>query len=245
MDMVLKNDKVKNYDLLWLYGQIRNSDIIKKLQPEFDRVLLQVADKSLINPLNVFKGDNITLFLPTRWMAKNSLVMLRLKNEDGEKDFYPADAAVMPDLPEMTVLTFKDVLPIKSFIKQKRSAEISIALIREKLAADRTETEGYDIEMVFKSQIIRSDEQLSKTIKYTNELFKVGTPTIEAEIKKQDSDDLTVWFDKEKIILNGETFGWSDGGVTKVDTESNLPDSSSLLLPPILEHDLPLGPAPQ
>jgi tetratricopeptide (TPR) repeat protein len=244
MDMVLKNDKVKNYDLLWLYGQIRNSDIIKKLQPEFDRVLLQVADKSLINPLNVFKGDNITLFLPTRWMAKNSLVMLRLKNEDGEKDFYPADAAVMPDLPEMTVLTFKDVLPIKSFIKQKRSAEISIALIREKLAADRTETEGYDIEMVFKSQIIRSDEQLSKTIKYTNELFKVGTPTIEAEIKKQDSDDLTVWFDKEKIILNGETFRWSDGGVTKVDTESNPPDSSSLLLPPILEHDLPLGPAP-
>ncbi|MCG2747205.1 MAG: hypothetical protein L6365_06700 [Desulfobulbaceae bacterium] len=238
MDMVLKNDKVKNYDLLWLYGQIQNSDILKKIQPEFDRVLLQVADKSLLNPLNVFKGDNITLFLPTRWMAENSLVTLRLKNEAGEKDFYPADAAVMPDLPEMSVLTFKDVFPIKSFIKKKRSAEISIALIREKLAADKTETEGYDIEMVFKSQIIRSDEQLSKTIKYTNDLFKVGTLSIEAKTKKQDSDDLTVWFNKEKIILNGETFGWNDDGVTKINTEGNLPSSSSLLPPPILEHHL-------
>lgn len=242
MDMVLKNDKVKNYDLLWLYGQIRNSDILRKLQPEFDRMLLQVADKSLINPLNVFKGDNITLFLPTRWMAENTMVTLHLKNEDGEKDFYPADASVMPNLPEMSVLTFKDVLSIKSFIKKEHSAEISIALIREKLAADRTDKEGYDIEMVFKSQIMRSDEQLSRTIKYTNDLFKVGTPSIEVEKMEQDPDDLTVWFNKEKIILNGEIFGWSDDGVTKVSSEDNLPSSSSLLLPPIIEHDLPLGP---
>ncbi len=222
MDMVMKNDKVNNYDLLWLYGELRNSDILKKIQPEFDRVLLQVSDKSLLNPLNVFKGDNITLFLPTRWMAENSMVTLRLKNEAGEKDFYPADAAVMPDFQEMTVLTFKDVLPIKSFIKKKRSVEISISLIRQKLAADYTEKKGYNIDMVFKSQIIRSDEQLSKTIKYTNNLYKIGTPSIDTERKKQDSDELTVWFNKEKIILNGEAFGWSDDGVTKADTEGNL-----------------------
>lgn len=242
MDMVLKNDKVKNYDLLWLYGQIRNSDILKKIQPEFDRVLLQVADKSLINPLNVFKGDNITLFLPTRWMAENSLVTLRLRNEAGEKDFYPADAAVMSNFPEMSVLTFKDVIPIKSFIKKKRSAEISISLVREKLAADNTETEGYDIEMVFNSQIIPSDEHLSKTIKYTNDLFKVVVSSIEAEKKKQDPDDLTIWFNKEKIILNGETFGWSDDGVTIPNSQGNLPGASSLPPPLILEEDLPPEP---
>ena len=239
MDMVLKNNKVNNYDVLWLYGKIRNSDILKKIQPEFDRVLLQVADKSLINPLNVFKDDNITLFLPTRWMAENSLVTLRLKNEAGEKDFYPADAAVMPDLPEMTVLTFKDVFPISSFIKKKRSAEISISLIREKLAADNSEKKGYDIEMVFKSQIIRSDEQIARTIKYTNDLYKVGNPSIEAEKIKQDSDDMTVWFNKEKIILNGEAFRWSDDGVTKATPPGKQPDASPLLLPPIVEHDIP------
>jgi len=44
-------------------------------------------------------------------MAENSLVTLRLKNEAGEKDFYPADVAVMPDFQEMSVRTFKDVLP--------------------------------------------------------------------------------------------------------------------------------------
>jgi hypothetical protein len=222
MDMVMENDRVNNYDLLWLYGELRNSDILKKIQPEFDRVLLQVADKSILNPLNVFKGDNITLFLPTGWMAENSLVTLRLKNEAGEKDFYPDNAEVMPDFPEMTVLTFKDVLPIKSFIKKKSSAQISISLVREKLAADNTEKKGYDIEMVFQSQIIRSDEQLSKTIKYTHNLYKIDVPKIEAEAKNQDPDELTIWFNKEKIILNGEAFGWSDSGVTKANTEGNL-----------------------
>jgi tetratricopeptide (TPR) repeat protein len=222
MDMVMENDKVNNYDLLWLYGELRNSDILKKIQPEFDRVLLQVADKSILNPLNVFKGDNITLFLPTGWMAENSLVTLRLTNEAGEKDFYPDNAEVMPDFPEMTVLTFKDVLPIKSVIKKKSSAQISISLVREKLAADNTGKKGYDIEMVFKSQIIRSDEQLSKTIKYTHNLYKIDAPSIEAEAKNQNPDELTIWFNKEKIILNGEAFWWSDSGVTKADTGGNL-----------------------
>jgi len=229
MDMVLKNDKVKNYDLLWLYGKIRNSDILKKIQPEFDRVLLQAADKPLFNPLNLFKGDNVTLFLPTRWMAENSLVTLRFKSETGEKDFHPADASLMPNFPEMTVLTFKNLFPIKAFIKKKRSAEISIFLVREKLASDKAEIENYDIEMVFKSKIIRSDEQLSKMIKYTNALFKVGKPSIEMEQTEQDADELTVWFDKEKIILNGETFGWSDDGVTVSGVKGNLPDQISPL----------------
>lgn len=214
MDIVLKNDKVKNYDLLWLYGQIRNSDILKRIQPEFDRVLLQAADKSFLNPLNIFKGNNISLFLPTRWMASNSLVTLRFRNEAGEKKFNSTDAVVMPDFPEMTVLTFNNVFPIKAFIKKKDSADISISLFREKLASDKTETDDYNIEMVFKSQIIRSDEQLSKMIKYTNDLFKVDRQSINTEKIKQDADDLTVWFNKEKIILNGESFGWNDDSIT-------------------------------
>ena len=213
IDMVLKNDKVKNYDLLWLYGQIRNSDILKKIEPEFDRVLLLASDKSLVNPLNIFKGDNISLFLPTRWMVENSLVTLRFKGEAGDKDFYPADVVLMPDFPEMTVLTFKDVFPIKTFLNKKLSAEISIVLVCEKLAADKAKRENYDIEMVFNSKIIPFDEQSSKMVKYTNSLFKVGTPAIEGEKKKHDKDDLTVWFNKSRIILNGESFGWSDDGV--------------------------------
>ena len=232
MDMVLNNDKVNNYDVLWLYGAIRNSDILKKIQPEFDHVLLQVADKSLLNPLNVFKGDNITLFLPTRWMAENSLVTLRLRDAHGEKDFYPANAAVMPDLPEMTVLTFKDVLAISSFIKKKRSAEISISLVREKLAADTTEKTGYDIEMVFTSQIISSKEQLSKTIQYTNSLYKVGSLRLNPETIEQGEDELTIWFRKEKIILNGEVFGWGDDGVVTSTSVTNLPNVSTPLSPP-------------
>ncbi|MBF0258314.1 MAG: hypothetical protein HQK62_05660 [Desulfamplus sp.] len=231
MDMVLKNDKVKNYDLLWLYGQIRNSDILKKIQPEFDRVLLQTTDKSIFNPLNLFKGNNILLFLPTRWMVENALVTLHFKSEADDKELNPVDASVMPDLPEMTVLTFKNVFPIKSFIKKKHFAEISISLVCEKLATDRTEKEDYNIKMVFNSQIIRSDEQLSKIIKYTNNLFKVGTPGIDTEKIEKDPDDLTVWFNKEKIILNGESFIWSDDGVSVSSVE--------------VDRAKPLLPAPQ
>nr|NJM04907.1 hypothetical protein [Desulfobacula sp.] len=65
-----------------------------------------------------------------------------------------------------------------------------------------------------------SDEQLSKTIKYTRTLYKIDAPNIEAEAK--DPDELTIWFNKEKIILNGEAFRWSDEGITKADTGGNL-----------------------
>ncbi|MBF0242195.1 MAG: hypothetical protein HQK64_06905, partial [Desulfamplus sp.] len=210
MDMVIANDKVKNYDLLWLYGQIRNSDILKRIQPEFDNVLLQTTDKSFFNPLNLFKGDNILLLLPTRWVVENSLVTLHFKSQFEDRELNPADASVMPDFPEMTILTFSNVFSIKSFVKKRDSADVSISLVCKKLESDRGEIENYDITMIFKSQIIRSDEQLSKVIKYTNNLFKVGTPIIDTDKVKENPDDLTVWFNKEKIILNGETFGWSD-----------------------------------
>ncbi|MGD9730930.1 MAG: hypothetical protein AB7U45_02015 [Desulfamplus sp.] len=214
IDMVLKNDKVKNYDLLWLYGQTRNSDILKKIRLEFDSVLLQTEDKSILNPLNIFKGNNLLMFLPTRWMIDNALVTLNFKDESGEKKFNPSDAAVMPNFPEMTVLTFKNVFPIKKFIKKKRSAEISITLVREKLDSDKRDIKDYNIEMMFQSNIISSQEQLAKAMKYSNALFKVETPqNVKVEEIEKDQGDLTVWFNKEKIILNGEAFDWSDDGI--------------------------------
>ncbi len=214
IDMVLKNDKVKNYDLLWLYGQTRNSDILKKIRLEFDSVLLQTEDKSILNPLNIFKGNNLLMFLPTRWMIDNALVTLNFKDESGEKKFNPSDAAVMPNFPEMTVLTFKNVFPIKKFIKKKRSAEISITLVREKLDSDKRDIKDYNIEMMFQSNIISSQEQSAKAMKYSNALFKVETPQdVKVEEIDKDQGDLTVWFNKEKIILNGEAFDWSDDGI--------------------------------
>jgi hypothetical protein len=231
MDTVLENDKVKNYDVLWLYGQIRNRDILKRIEPEFDHVLLLTANKSLLNPLNMFKGDNLTLFLPTRWMADNLAVTLRLTNEAGEHGFQPAEVAPLPDFPEITVLTFKNVLSIKTFIKKKLSAQIAIALVREKLLEDKTDKETYDIEMFFTSKILPSEEQLSKIIKYSKYLFanaagakpkpsEKGAAAADPEAgknkadkKKEDADDHALWFAKEKIVVNGETFQWSDDGV--------------------------------
>jgi hypothetical protein len=187
-------------------------------------VLLLTANKSLLNPLNLFKDDNLTLFLPTRWMADNLTVKLRLTNEGGEHGFKPAEVAPLQNFPEITVLTFKNVLPIKTFIKKKRSAQIAIALIREKLLADKTDKSAYDIEMFFTAGIIPSDEQLAKIIAYskymlTNTAGTVSPPSEkgvvaekpEADKKKGDADAL--WFSKEKIVINGETFQWSDKGV--------------------------------
>jgi tetratricopeptide (TPR) repeat protein len=230
MDTVLENDKVKNYDVLWLYGQIRNRDILKRIEPEFDHVLLLTENKSRLNPLNMFKGDNLTLFLPTRWMAENLAVTLRLTNESGEHRFEPADMAPMPHYPEITVLTFKDVFSINKFIKKKRAAQITIALVREKLLVDKTNRDAYDIEMFFTPKSMPEEEQLSKIIKYSKYLFagtagtlpkssekKAGTgPEAgknKADKKKEDPNDLALWLAKEKIVVNGETFRWSDDGV--------------------------------
>jgi len=34
-----------------------------------------------------------------------------------------------------------------------------------------------------------------------------------AHKNKEDADDYALWFAKEKIVMNGETFQWSDDGV--------------------------------
>jgi len=227
MDALLKNDQIKNYDVLWLYGQLRNRDILRKIQSEFDRVLLLSEDKSRLNPLNLFRGDNLSLLLPTRWMADNLTVLLRLFDEDGEHTFRPSEVVPLRHHPEVTVLTFKDVLSTQKYIKKNRQARITVSLMREKLAEDRSAKEAYDIQMVFSPRVVISSEQLSRILKYTEFLFAdraqgssktqqkppAEPQTGEDGAKGKDDEDLALWFSKEELVLNGESFRWSDEGV--------------------------------
>jgi hypothetical protein len=226
MEDVLKQDKVKNYDVLWLYQEVRNRDILRKIEPEFDRVLLLCENKSPLNPLNLFKGDSLSLFLPTRWMVDNLDVTLGLTSEAGERKFHPAEVVLLPDHPEMTVLRFEDVISIKSVAKKKRFVEIAVTLVHEKLPLDRTDKEAYDIEMFFTSEILPADAHLSKIITYSKTLLapsrgagnasepnENAAPDPAVDQKKANADDDAVWFAKEQIVINGETFRWSDDGI--------------------------------
>ncbi|MFH1216643.1 MAG: hypothetical protein V1706_09090 [Pseudomonadota bacterium] len=232
MDTVMENDKIKNYDVLWLYGQIRNRDILKRIKPEFDRILLVTSNKSLLNPLNLFKGDNLTLFLPTRWMADNLTIRLHLATENETREFRPSEMGPLPNFPEITVLTFADVLSVKTYIKKKRTAQIAIDLVREKLAEDKTDQDAYSIEMIFTTTIVPSAEKSAKEKLYADSLAAsvVGSgkakifdtdepadqqaPTQEKSAEKEeDAVDLVLWLAKEKLVVNGEAFGWSDQGI--------------------------------
>ena len=229
MDAILKNDKIKNYDVLWLYGQLRNRDILRRIQGEFDHVLLLAENKSWLNPLSVFRGDNLALLLPTRWMADNLTVQLRLIDEDGEHTFQPSETAPLRNHPEVTVLTFKDVLSAKKFIKKSRQARIAVSLMREKLAEDRSAQEAYTIEMVFRTAIVPAEEQEAKIVKYSSFLFadagRAAPKTAErsasekiqqagSEKKDDEAEGYALWFAKEKLVLNGESFRWSDEGIS-------------------------------
>jgi len=223
MDTVLKNDKIKNYDVLWLYGQIRNRDILKRIESEFDHVLLLTENKSMLNPLNIFKGDNLSLFLPSKWMADNMAVMLLLKDEGGERRVKPDEIATLPNCPDITVMTFKNVLSSREVIKKKQAVKVTVALKREKLAEDKATKEAYDIEMIFASNIIPTDQQLSKIIRHSRYFFpstgddrSKSSPKeslAEAGTKKDNNDGDAVWFAKVKLLVNGEAFMWSDNGV--------------------------------
>ena len=227
MEDVLKQDKVKNYDVLWLYQEIRNRDILKKIEPEFDRVLLLCENKSRLNPLNLFKGDDLSLFLPTRWMVDNLDVTLRLTSEVGERKFRPTEVVVLSHHPEMTVLRFENVVSIKSVVKKKRFLEIAAALVHEKLPLDRTDKEDYNIEMFFTSEILSADAHLSKIITYSKPLLTPSrgaerapapnsstAPDTAVDPQKPDARDDAVWFAKEQIVINGEAFRWSDDGIS-------------------------------
>jgi tetratricopeptide (TPR) repeat protein len=225
MEDVLEQDKVKNYDVLWLYQEMRNRDILKKIEPEFNRVLLLSENKSHLNPLNLFKGDNLSLFLPTRWVVDNLDVTLRLTGERGELKFRADEMVVLPHHPEMTVLKFEDVLSIESIVEKDRFVEIAVALVHEKLPLDQTEKEKYDIEMFFTSEILSAESHLNKIITYSKPILApadgreapspAGGQEKAADVGhgKADDDDEAVWFAKEQIVINGEVFRWSDDGI--------------------------------
>ncbi|MGQ9796440.1 hypothetical protein [Desulfosoma sp.] len=229
LDTLLKNNQVKNYDVLWLYGQLRNRDILRRIQSEFDHVLLLAENKSWLNPLNVFRGDNLTLLLPTRWMADNVIVQLRVVDEDGEHKVEPSDVAPLTHHPQVTVLTFKDALSTKKFLKKKRQAQIIVSLAREKLAEDRSAREAYTIAMIFSVTVISAHEQLEKINKYTSYLVTNSSlgedKTLEflakesgkrketKKAKANGEDGQVLWFTKERLVLNGESFPWSDEGI--------------------------------
>ncbi|MEZ0329080.1 MAG: hypothetical protein ABWK15_05925 [Dissulfuribacterales bacterium] len=230
MDTVLKNDKIKNYDVLWLYGQLRNRDILKRIEGEFDHVLLLTENKSFLNPLNIFRADDLSLFLPTRWMADNTLITLRLKDKTGEHVIKPSDITTLPNFPDITVMTFKNVLSSKTVIKKKQSVQIAIALKHEKLAGDKTDKEAYDIEMIFKAEIMPEWQQAARIEYYAGYLlsrpkdskFKPFTKSTvvdsvvkkdKAEPQEKDNGEPAIWFAKERLLVNGETFRWTDDGV--------------------------------
>lgn len=229
LDTLLKNNRVKNYDVLWLYGQLRNRDILRRIQSEFDRVLLLAENKSWLNPLNVFRADTLSLLLPTRWMADNVTVQLRVVDEDGEHKVDPSEVAPLNHHPQVTVLTFKDALSTKKFLKKKRQAQVIVSLVREKLAEDRSSREAYTIAMIFSATAIPADEQLKKIQKYTAYLVAGGSrsedratdKTPKETEKKKDAeqnkgngeDGEVLWFAKERLVLNGESFPWSDEGI--------------------------------
>lgn len=228
MDTVLKNDKIKNYDVLWLYGKLRNRDILKKIEVEFDHVLLLTENKSFLNPLNIFRADDLSLFLPTRWIADNTVVTLRLMDETGEHIINPSDVTTLPNFPDVTVMTFKNVLSSKTVIKKRQPVQIAVALKHEKLSEDKAANESYDIEMFFKAEIMPEWQQSARIAYYAEYLLnprknsqtKSLTQTFSSWLstKKQNdysnnSKEKAIWFVKEKLFVNGEFFKWTDDGI--------------------------------
>lgn len=231
MDTVLKNDKIKNYDVLWLYGQLRNRDILKRIEGEFDHVLLLTENKSFLNPLNIFRADDLSLFLPTRWMADNTLITLRLKDETGEHVIKPSGITTLPNFPDITVMTFKNVLSSKTVIKKKQPVQIAVALKHEKLAGDKADKEAYDIEMIFKAEIMPEWQQAARIEYYAGYLLSrpkdsklrpfTKSTVVDSVVKKdkseskeKDNGEPAIWFAKERLLVNGEAFRWTDDGVS-------------------------------
>jgi hypothetical protein len=133
----------------------------------------------------------------------------------------------LPNFPEITALTFTNILSVKAFAKKKRSAQIAIDLVREKLTEDKTDQKAYAIEMIFTTNIVPSAVKSAKERHYADSL-SVRCGGRKANIfdddeaaplkdqstgKKEVAGDLALWLAKEKIVVNGETFGWSDEGI--------------------------------
>ena len=144
-------------------------------------------------------------------------MVLSFTDETGTKDFRPSDIALLPDAPGMTVVTFKDVFSVKSFLKKQRAAKVYLSLVRTPLPEDRTENGGYEMDLFFRAEIISSGDQHRRVETFSRLLpkadAKASSESKEEDAKAEEGGEPTVWFAKDKIFMNGETFGWDEDGV--------------------------------
>jgi tetratricopeptide (TPR) repeat protein len=213
LDEILRQDKIKNYDLLWLYKEIRNRDILRKIAPEFQQVLLLAQQRSALNPLNLFKDDHLVLFLPTRWVAENLDVSLRVVGETGEQVFHPAEMTVIPLHPEMTLVRFEDVLSIPAMVRKKRFVEVCVTLAQARPPLDGTDPDVCRIELFFTSEILPPEARLAKIERHAGGAAFLLQEGGQTDGKNAPSADAALWFAKEQLVVNGEIFGWTDAGI--------------------------------
>lgn len=222
LEATLKNNTIKNYDILNLYGKMRNQDILRKISNEFEPIVIYPERRAYYNPARLWNNDRLVLVLTPRWQAENvssyMKVMVVGSDQSVKTEVKNPEVRMLGEDTEARELVFDDVLSVKDIIRSEKGVSISVFLERPVLTHDRAEDKTYEIELRFVSEIVESKDVVSKFEKHAFPAlaFLVGAPVVGQVAENVASyyvDDKALFFKRSKIILNGEEFDWKEDGL--------------------------------
>jgi len=116
IDRMIKNDDVKNQDILYLVGRARKLDLLKKIEK-------QISDIELtLDPGFLSKAD-IVVKLPVKWFFDNLEVTLSFDKQLAKP------CSIDPDEHEKVVYcVFKSILDEKDYVEKKESKMFTLGL---------------------------------------------------------------------------------------------------------------------
>ncbi|HPG68262.1 MAG TPA: hypothetical protein PLO37_15555 [Candidatus Hydrogenedentes bacterium] len=220
LNSIVAADSLKNYDILFLYGELLNKDIVRRIADEINSVMVLPAPYSYgsWNLYKKFWNDGLDLILPTRWFPDNVDVSLSVgisAEAEGEtisvtRSKYELTGTSKDD--KCVVLHFPDILPMKELMEEDKQAEVRVTLAREVLSLDRTTKPKYTFESVFKSQVVTAKEEKKRWEKCKDLVLNVSRPLVKWVMDEKDEAKV-LSFRKVEVTLNGEKFSCGPDGI--------------------------------
>jgi hypothetical protein len=217
MEGILKSDTLNNFDVLYLYGAMRNEDVLLNLSREFSGInLFPVSNDSWFQrPTRWLDHDGFILTVPPRWLPSNLASELSIAQTPDSGAVVCTGAFEGKDEAAATgTLVFRNAISLKEVGKGSTSIQATIELKRDRLPTDRNSDKAYSLKLVFVSALVSAEEAHTWWDIINKGMVDAAVPpAVSLGMMLLPSDETkqkAVIFKRSQIVLNGEVFPWSD-----------------------------------
>jgi hypothetical protein len=216
---IVDGSDIKAYDIVRTYGEMKNKDILKALEPDLSKIRLIAYKNSSVNPKKVLNKDSLILLLPKKFYLENMSIFLQLNPNSVDTNHlktnlfweYRVDKELFVSGSPIVALIFEDMISISDIIKSSQKHIIEVNLFPERLPHDRDQKQSYRVIVSFNSELRTLKEELTFLKEYNeDEIEKYAVGKLHGNLLKYftKADDQTqfIGFRLNNISFNGDVF---------------------------------------